>query len=354
VRLTAGPSLRHGAKSVDGLQLWNQKLNAAVILNTNYRAQDDEEFTKILKNVRTNKVTQKDVDVLNSRVINKEKINNAIIVVPYNKHRHEIHRNLQSFRCRDNPSTLWRNGKPLLVLSTIMHSESLDKVQVHFRHSIWKYCNKKPQTLENKMRINLFLSFEHEYMLTQNLDVSEGISNGTPVKIDEILLHDKPIWIQEYNCHCTYIENVKGLILRHTLKQWKSFVHDERLGPGKFAIVSAGMNFSISLQTFSRKFTMRGFYLTPSTGITGHKSQGMMFEKMIISHFRDASLEKEWLYVALSRARHLVDIFLVDRLKLTDFEKDGSEFFEATQRLEALGLLTSQRLQSLLQDVWES
>jgi hypothetical protein len=81
------------ARKVHGTLLW-QELTACIILTVQHR-QTDPQLLSILKNLRTNTATQRDIDTLNTRV-NCHKTDakwaNAVYITPNNKDRQHLNR----------------------------------------------------------------------------------------------------------------------------------------------------------------------------------------------------------------------------------------------------------------------
>ena len=69
------------------------------------------------------------------------------------------------------------------MLSEMCHAVSLAEVSHKLRIMIRKHTMKNPRVLEKKMEMNLFVSFQHKHMLTENLDVSNGILDHAIVKL---------------------------------------------------------------------------------------------------------------------------------------------------------------------------
>lgn len=159
----------------------------------------------------------------------------------------------------------------------------------------------------------LTLVIDRPYMITTNIDVSDGLANRAIaylkyIEYDDALLIDqidntepavKRLWLD-------FAENSK--IGRKTKLRAQNFV--QRHNILKILVHIARRSATIHLnqnRTISAK--RNHFPLIPACGMTIHKSQGGTFNEVVYKY--DKSHDQQLVYVALSRVTSLVSLFVV-------------------------------------------
>jgi hypothetical protein len=173
-------------------------------------------------------------------------------------------------------------------------------------------------------------------MLTDNVDVENGMANGSMCNVREVVLKNgvtfqnlERIQIDGYYVWCADVSQVKEL--RVKLQGTKGNVVS--LKPDK---VSAKCEFPVpiygtvnkSTERWVRNISMTQFHLNEANARTVHKLQGKSLDYVVINSFKDLG---HWGYVALSRAKFMRGLFLrepVDFTKCTGMDHQVRRFMD--------------------------
>lgn len=171
---------------------------------------------------------------------------------------------------------------------------------------------------------NLFCAIGAPYMVNTNIDVNKGIANGTIAKFCDIILTSNAqiriVSLEDGNqAHAVYADEVKCLILRHTIpaqEQTKSF---ESLPTGCFPVTAIKCTVTCKLGSSGKSFKVRVTQLpcVSALVLTGHKIQGQTLNSVILGALSPIhqSGQSGWIYVILSRVRTLNGLFLLTKLE---------------------------------------
>ena len=140
-------------------------------LKKNYRQNEDEIFSKVLKSMSENKISEIDLTSINKCVTSKtpdqiyKQYPNSIIAIPFKKSASELNRKINSES--KNKSFISTRDRRMFT-GDINHLDSL------------QFYNKDINIIEGSSMI-----------LTENLDVENGFYNNSSVKIKKIIDFDK-------------------------------------------------------------------------------------------------------------------------------------------------------------------
>lgn len=174
------------------------------------------------------------------------------------------------------------------------------------------------------MNLYLRISWNLDYLITENINQPRGLCNGMIVSIREVRLKDGtiPQWNTDMRVHIIGAERVEAIIVKYNHGNWGNKTCFDTLGVGCGILQPFEKKISCMLGEKRLKVQMKQFYLAPASSITGHKSQGQTLPKIAISCVRNrkgVSDKGSWLYVALSRAKKLMDVSLTFELAKSDF-----------------------------------
>lgn len=280
-------------------EIWDQLNLQLIRMDTPYRYKSLEHY-EMLKRIRLGKPTKNDIKILQSRV-NVYKIYEKIIEYPIesiseftklNKDLSKIIYKYTDFSNNIKPTRLFAtkvnvndyNMKELNELSTKEYTFTC-KDDIEQKNESFDYYNDKifkhyQEYMDTVVPNKIILKEKAQVILTKNLDVESGLSNGSRgiiVKIDCSLSNDPTIKVLFLNGQTVDIK-------------YEDFIQEDK----------------------NYIFTRKQIPLILGFAITIHKSQGMSIDRVIMD--LGPSLFQEALaYVSLSRVKTL-DGILITRL----------------------------------------
>jgi ATP-dependent DNA helicase PIF1 len=240
-----------------------------IVLKENFRQKDQHEFIEILSRIRTGEHTEKDITLLQTR-----KITNVKHIMNINKMIHLVTSNRKAQRINDDQLSKLSGPEYISrckVVSTGENKELCDILQRELSHQF-----------SSKGLDNLILKMGARVMLVKNLDVSNGLINGSMGTIKMFEGHE----------HNPVIEFDNGVTQKIEKTEW-------------------------SLEVDNHKASVIQFPLILSYAITTHKSQSLTLTHAVLD-LEDCFCDHQ-VYVALSRVQSLDGIYLksFDSSKIT-------------------------------------
>ena len=345
--------------AIYGRQLWQQCFTDVIELTENHR-QSDTGWASALERWRINQPTQRDIDEINSRVLHNNVSENqplpqpgTIVAVSNNNTRenalHYAERNVIS----DLPpiydgDTNWRHRGVLLVQATI--SAGPNGVLTDYANNIRKLSTKKIGFPGNLFCIN-----GAPYLVSNNVDVANGVANGTLSWLYDVVL--KPtaeIRIvtvdDDIQVHAVYADEVHCIVFKHKLEAWSATAAFPSLPSGCFPITAISKTVNFRDRGSQKRVKITQFPCVLSSVLTGHKVQGISVDSIILgsmsSHHRYGATG--WLYVVLSRVRHLQGLFLLEPVESDPRKyKPRRDVIDEMTRFRLLQDKTQQRIDHL-------
>ena len=283
-----------------GMHLWRQ-VNHIVLLDEQMRVQDSE-YLAMLNRLREGKCTDKDVAMVNSRVVGQDvnitSIADAPIITPGNQLVMAIndlfvtcqsqHTNVYVSKAKD------RLGKDRKVPANIA----------------CKYKNWACTSTGNLPR-ELQLYIGMPVIVTTNLRTELGITNGTTGVIKYIHFKDgedisEDVGVHQLRNQPAYIVvELKDVDVKPLQGLPKNYIPIEPIKKSFSVGVPGSKNEKVSINRTH-------FPLVPRFSCTAHKSQGQTLPKAIVDlvpvHGKTNSVGIEFAYVPLSRVRRLNDL----------------------------------------------
>jgi PIF1-like helicase len=161
----------------------------------------------------------------------------------------------------------------------------------------------------------LKIYYDRPMMLTDNLDVENGLANGSMCNVREVILSDgityqnlEKIQIDGYYVWCADVSQVREIKLQ--LQEG-----DMRVISLKAHTIGATVEFPVPIfgtvdkrtDRWFRKMSMTQFHLNEANARTVHKLQGKSLKYVVINSFKNFG---HWAYVALSHVKALNGLFL--------------------------------------------
>ena len=202
---------------------------------------------------------------------------------------------------------------------------------------LWEQCS-DGHVSQGTSRADPFLCLFHgcELMVNDNIDVKNGIANGTCCNFEKAVLKTgsnvKKMRVHGRWVYVVDIEDVDHIVCRFDKSYHPKFQGifklksrerrfmvdypiEEEIGNKKRVKVNLGINHFPILNNFAT---------------TGHKLQGKTMANLVIAEWRDT---ENWAYVVLSRVKTLEGIFLVDALPEHFLFAPAPEYLSMMERL---------------------
>jgi hypothetical protein len=308
-----------------GFELW-RTFNASIELETNYRTRGDPEWGSLLKRMRTNRLTEEDVQRLNKRVISAglKPPQDAVVGMHSNKDKSACNFTRFKRALANRPiehDKSWRQRGALRVPATVRrgtHGEDLTDARMdQVRWSTFKQLDNREGYL------NLLLG--GRIIVNKNQAVQTGVANGTEAILVGIVLHrraepvltripgESSMWV-----HTIEAKHIRALIAKHPHGSPFAGKKDyDALPKGCFPI-PLDDKYTKTFQNSENKFSVKidQFPVSPAFSLTIHKCQGRSLLYIVVGP--PGNLHKHgfsgWLYVAASRVTTEKGLYLTEPL----------------------------------------
>lgn len=322
------------------LPIWDDLVHTFFELRTNHRFSNDPGWGQLLERYRDTGPTNEDIDLINSRVVgsaNGPSVSDIPCDVTYatrtNKDRMAINdgiflEHLSSTHSKDPNITpprhticvkcselAWRKGKNQFAAMN-------NRMKDFFHATIGEaHVVEAGSTKGTKSYDPLLKLYHHRpIMITDNIDVPNGLSNGTMCKFLGVTFKDgvgyddlEKIRIDGYYVWCVNI--VQLLAMRVQILDGLFSAEEVKIAtihPKRFNVkaeIPIPVDGPVTKHTHRRfrRCRFRTFPINIANARTIHKLQGRSLEHVVISswQYRD-----NWIYVALSRVRTLDGLYL--------------------------------------------
>jgi hypothetical protein len=330
---------------------WVNSINCYIELQGMHRFIEDPEWGRILKRIRNDEYTQHDIDEINKCVINGPMKDSRTMPVDVsycvygNADRTAINAGVFSNVLKAHAKTTNEQPQNMVAInaSSMMRvSKSKTKTEMGVQDVRYVYGNCSDHRVRAKIRgrkghfLDPLLKLYHHIplMLVSNVDVPNGHAKGTRVLLEGVVLKERvvpgTVSIDGLQCPLVDASSVEHLVCSLVDSREKLF----HIQPKTFlCTVKApvpkqfGGCTGVSVQ-FSASLTQ--FPLLVNNATTGHKLQGQSKENLVISVW---SKKRNWNYVALSRVKTRMGLYLVTPLP---YNADFSMTNDLRQMLDTL------------------
>ena len=336
-----GKKIYESAQSIH----WEQALNQLVELEGHHRYAMDPQLGTAMAAARNGNEHE-----LRKLMKTREIIPNKLDIPPgiearyatfSNKKRASINANLfrhylQTYHHTDEQMQIPRGS--LIIRGGALWGHSGTKLGHAAQKVLWETCSDAHIKHDKTKLADPFLTLFHgcELMINENIDVKNGIANGTCCQfVKAVLNHGEEVekikvhhrWVNSVD-----INNVDHIILRFDKSYHPKFQGTFKLRPrDKTCIVQYPSDpelLGTTRQNVKMKLTM--FPVIGNFATTGHKLQGKTMENLVIAEWNKT---ENWAYVVLSRVRTLETIFLIEALS-NDFSfSPAPEYLAMMDRL---------------------
>ena len=345
--------------------LWEQAINCMVELKGTHRFKECPDMKRIIPGFREHGLTEKDRELLNSRVVNgdsvklpnvlktkfaswtnaKRSVFNAIV---FRKH-------LKKHHCSCTESNIPRTA--VVIKSNAKWGKSGKNLTFSQRKVLFEECPEgKCKSTGNKHYDPLLCLFHDCHVMgNENTDVANGVANGTVALFKKLHLHSHAqlVPIKMHGCwvYSVDIENVKSLEL-----EW----HDSKF-QGRFHVkpcnVTCNVDFPVIMlgkkEIIKVAIKLNSFPIVLNHATTGHKLQGKSMDELVIVEWSKKDRAK-WAYVVVSRVRKLKGLFFLEPIPDDiDFTPDP-KYLEMMDRMRRSVLATPGQIENLMTEFFLS
>jgi hypothetical protein len=299
---------------------WEQALNCMVELKGTHRYKDCPDMQRIMPDMRQNGLSPADRKVLNSRVIDGDKVKvpnpDAIRKATfYNDKRCSLNMDVfQSYLSKNHAGCTQEDIVDTAIVIKSKANWGKSKVPLSFeqRKVLFENCSEANVVNSRSKHLDPMLCLVSgcQLMVNDNIDVYSGISNGTTTKFVKAILKKGaiivPMQMFGYWVNSVTVDDVDQLEL-----EWQNYDRfrgkirvSSKQGVYKVQFPVSEMGREIRVATTMQ---LTQFPVVVNYATTGHKLQGQSLDELMIAQW---SKVKNWAYVVLSRVRTLAGLFL--------------------------------------------
>ena len=338
---------------------WEQALNQMVELEGHHRYADDPALGEAMASARNGNATRLR-EMLKTREMKPNKLSippglEARYATFTNKMRASINANiflqyLQTFHHTDEAMEIPKGA--LVIRGSAKWNASNAKLGNAAHKILWEQCS-DGHVAQGTRRADPFLSVFHgsEQMVNDNIDVKDGIANGTCCTFEKAVLkpgrnvHKMKVhgrWV-----YAVDIDDVDHIVLRFDKSYHPTYQGTFKLRPRerRFLVeypIEGGFGGKTRLPV---NVQLNHFPILGNFATTGHKLQGKTMKNLVIAEWRDT---ENWAYVVLSRVKTLAGIFLLEALPETISFAPAPEYLSMMERLRNTILATELELDSII------
>ena len=337
---------------------WEQALNCMVELKGTHRFNQCPEMRRIMPNLRNGVLSEEDRKILNSRVINGREVKKpdpleTKYAVFHNEKRTEI--NASVFRSH---LKTYNKGKSeseipltaIVIMSTTKWKKSQRNLSFDQRKVLFEECSESHCKIGIQMGSPFLCLFAGcNLMVTKNIEVLDGIANGTTCLVRKVILKPEAELkqIKMYDCwvNAISIEDVE-----HIEVEWldcDKFVGKFRLTSekGTFRVKYPICEFGVN-QRVNTNIELQYLPVIVNHATTGHKLQGKTVASLVIAEW---SKLKNWAYVVLSRVKTLDGLFMTHPIPEDIDFSPPSNYLDMMQNLRQTILANPEQVSDMKQ-----
>ena len=348
VRMKEREKLWHQSSS----RLFEDNINCCIILDGLHRFKDDEEYGRILQRLCRGKLTQDDVDRINTRLVGRNGVvlpkvlegdscyacstnseRNAVTAGIFREHLQATHPDAGSDEVPPKHTIIIKG----LVESPSRSSKKVDRA-LHKRITELGDCDMKQGT---KLISPHLCCYNGAYFMCNSNDglKENGTANGSQARLLRVKLVSNP---KSYKCEVWDSKKV-WTVCASDVEFLEFEHHPQRKGKSKlFRLKPKKMSVTVNVlphddvSQSSRvlmKCKVTQIPVNSSDAITGHKLQGLTKDNVIVFSWNKST---NWIYVVLSRVRTLSGLYLFRALRLKDIKPPSREYFAFLDRMRSM------------------
>ena len=278
------------------------------------RQKDEKQFIMALNNLAIGQMSKDDINLIESRQVSEPEIPiGAIRLFSENK-------NVDIF------NTNKINNHPGEEYSAEAKDIILGKVTDATKTRVLDSLKNKKNSEVNGLPYIIQLKLGIKYMITNNIDVEDGLVNGACEILKHISFDSNSIptklWL---DFQPKSIGNKARLPF---LEYMKSNKIDKNLIPLSKSAIPLTITNKLQHQTIRKQFS-----IVPAEALTIHKSQGQTYQEVCVDFNISKRFTRQMLYVALSRVTKLSGLYIIGKFKASKLAKDDDPIVMELNRL---------------------
>ena len=341
--------------------LWEQAINCMVELEGTHRFKDCPDMKRIVPGFRKHGLTEQDRELLNSRVVDGDKVKlpdplktkfaswtnatrcafNAAVFKKYLSQNHA--------HCTEDDIS----RAAVVIKSNASWAKSRKALSFSQRKVLFEECPEgKCRSSANKYYDPLLCLFHNCHMMgNENTDVSNGIANGTIALFKKIHLKNDaklvPLKIHGYWVNSVDIDQVESLELEWYDSKFEGRFH---VKPGN---VTCHVDFPLMMlgrkEMVKVPIKLQCFLVVLNHATTGHKLQGKSVDELVIVEWSKKDRAK-WAYVVISRVQKLNRLYFLEPIPDDiDFTPD-QKYLDMMERMRTSVLAKPEQIRDLMEE----
>ncbi len=331
-------------KHVNGI-FWEQSLNCLVELEGTHRYKNCPVLQWIMPRMRNEGLSEADRKILNSRVIDGDKVKmprpeTTRFATYHNANRCGININVFRSYLEKHHAGCTQDNIPasaIVIKSKACWGKSKVPLSFEQRKVFFEKCSDAcvRNTRNQHLDPILCLGPRWNMMVNDNKDVHNGISNGTTAEFVKAYLKPgaklQPIQMFGYWVNSITVDEVDQLEL-----EWQDYDRfkgrfrvsaTQGVYTVKYPVTERGRETRVTTTMDLIQFPVIGNFAT-----TGHKLQGKSVNQLVIAEWSNL---KNWAYVVLSRVRTLAGLFLEKPIPDNIDFAPNPDYLDMMERLRA-------------------
>jgi PIF1-like helicase/Helitron helicase-like domain at N-terminus/OTU-like cysteine protease/Helicase len=259
------------------------------------RQKDDLAFTTALNNLSRGEMTPNDIQLIKSRSNMDETFVPDHIVRLYTTNKMVDSYNNQ--KIENSPGTMHTSTAVDTVLG-----KKLSKERKEYLSNLQKTKSRKDMAGLDHI---ILLKTEIKYMITCNIDIEDGLVNGTRgiLKLIEISPKtNKPITL--------WFEFESGRVGKNLRLKTKEYMERQNIKK-KWVPIQKIKTVVTAKQSSEYQIVREQFPIMPAEALTVHKSQGQSMNEVCVDLKNSSYWTREKIYVALSRVTNLAGLYII-------------------------------------------
>lgn len=283
------------------------------------RQKDDKDLVKALNNLAVGTMSEEDIQLIKNRQVHDSAVPIEAVRLFYENKDVDKHN-------EDRINT--HEGE-------IVEVKASDNITgAEFSDAAKESILKKSVTQSSGLPGYLKLKIGIKYMITRNINLSDGLVNGATGLLKYIKFDES--YVNERIPEIIFIEFATANIGVSTRQQNPQlYTNDENIDKNWVPIKKMTKLLEPDrVAEPAYKISRTQFPLTPAEAVTIHKSQGQTYESVCLHLPSSKALQRQLLYVALSRVTKLSRLYIVGEFKPPNEPKPGDKLMNAINELK--------------------
>lgn len=294
----------------DNVPEFRDWINCYIELQGMWRFRCDLEWGRLLRRIREGEVTTEDINTINTHICKKNSVPAEIRYACYhNRDRDAINTAIFEERLKASYASSGACNGYIVIFSDNIRIQDNSKVykRLNSPRYFWETFGENHLKMSNgtaRMDPVLKLYLGCRLMLPTNIDVANGLANGTQATLQQVIFQEgeRPslTTISGIPVMAAFASQISALTLRHT---------NENHQPQHFHVSPKKHSFKVN----NKKMQATQVPILLNNATTGHKLQGCGVDEIFVHNW---SYVTNWIYVMLSRVKTMDGLYARKELSL--------------------------------------